>query len=116
MRGGVVSFGQGTGVRHRRLRRGAGAQRASGITDASAWRCSAASPRRSLAAPFAPLLSRYRGIFFAMLTLALSMVAVRPAGQDRRARRLRRLQHAAAPTLFGRRSRDARVGYVALRR
>ena len=27
-----------------------------------------------IAAPFAPLLSRYRGIFFAMLTLALSMV------------------------------------------
>ena len=27
-----------------------------------------------LAAPFAPLLARYRGIFFAMLTLALSMV------------------------------------------
>ena len=27
-----------------------------------------------VAAPFAPLLSRYRGIFFAMLTLALSMV------------------------------------------
>src|SRR4029450_5541764 len=28
-----------------------------------------------VAAPFAPLLARYRGIFFAMLTLALSMVA-----------------------------------------
>ncbi len=27
-----------------------------------------------VAAPFAPLLARYRGIFFAMLTLALSMV------------------------------------------
>ncbi len=28
----------------------------------------------AIAAPFAPLLARYRGIFFAMLTLALSMV------------------------------------------
>jgi ABC-type branched-subunit amino acid transport system permease subunit len=27
-----------------------------------------------ITAPFAPLLARYRGIFFSMLTLALSMV------------------------------------------
>jgi branched-chain amino acid transport system permease protein len=34
----------------------------------------AAARRLLVAAPFAPLLARYRGIFFAMLTLALSMV------------------------------------------
>ena len=40
----------------------------------SAWRSLGGVAAALVAAPFAPLLSRYRGIFFAMLTLALSMV------------------------------------------
>jgi len=73
MRGGVVSFGQGmvfaaggyaAALLYNRL----------GFTDAIGLALAGGLAAVLIAAPFAPLLSRYRGIFFAMLTLALSMV------------------------------------------
>ena len=73
MRGGVVSFGQG-------LVFAAGGYTAAllssklGVTDALLLVLSGGAAASLLAAPFAALLARYRGIFFAMLTLALSMV------------------------------------------
>jgi ABC-type branched-subunit amino acid transport system permease subunit len=73
MRGGVVSFGQG-------LVFAAGGYAAAllsskaGVTDALLLTVAGGSAAVLLAGPFAPLLARYRGIFFAMLTLALSMV------------------------------------------
>ncbi len=73
MRSGVVSFGQGL------VFAGGGyaaalAARHFGISDAFVLIALGGVGGVVLAAPFAPLLSRYRGIFFAMLTLALSMV------------------------------------------
>ena len=73
MRGGVVSFGQG-------LVFAAGGYAAAlistklGMTDALLLTAAGGAAAVLLAAPFAALLARYRGIFFAMLTLALSMV------------------------------------------
>ena len=73
MRGGVVSFGQG-------LVFAVGGYAAAllsnklGFTDALRLALAGGAAAALIAAPFAPLLSRYRGIFFAMLTLALSMV------------------------------------------
>lgn len=73
MRGGVVSFGQG-------LVFAAGGYAAAlagmywGLSDALLLVAIGGLGAVLIAAPFAPLLSRYRGIFFAMLTLALSMV------------------------------------------
>ena len=73
MRSGVVPFGQG-------LVFAAGGYTAAllfnklGITDALALSMMGGVTAFLLALPFAPLLARYRGIFFAMLTLALSMV------------------------------------------
>src|SRR3982751_5068380 len=73
MRGGVVSFGQGlvfaigayaAALAYTRL----------GMTDAIGLAVLGGIVATLAVAPFAPLLSRYRGIFFAMLTLALSMV------------------------------------------
>jgi branched-chain amino acid transport system permease protein len=73
MRGGVVPFGQGlvfaaggycAALLYNRL----------GFTDAIGLALSGGVAAVLISAPFAPLLSRYRGIFFAMLTLALSMV------------------------------------------
>ena len=73
MRGGVVPFGQGmvfaiggyaAALFYNRL----------GFTDAIGLALAGGVAAVLIAAPFAPLLSRYRGIFFAMLTLALSMV------------------------------------------
>jgi ABC-type branched-subunit amino acid transport system permease subunit len=73
MRGGVVSFGQGL------VFAGGGYAAALlsnkfGVSDALALIAAGGVAAVLLSAPFAPLLSRYRGIFFAMLTLALSMV------------------------------------------
>jgi ABC-type branched-subunit amino acid transport system permease subunit len=73
MRGGVVPFGQGMvfaigGYSAALLFNKAGFTDALGLTLAGGVMATL------IAAPFAPLLSRYRGIFFAMLTLALSMV------------------------------------------
>ncbi len=73
MRGGVVSFGQG-------LVFGAGGYAAAllsnhtGLQDAVVLVLAGGLAAALVAAPFAPLLARYRAIFFAMLTLALSMV------------------------------------------
>ena len=73
MRGGVVSFGQG-------LVFGAGGYAAAllsnhtGLQDGVALVLAGGIAAALVAAPFAPLLARYRAIFFAMLTLALSMV------------------------------------------
>ena len=73
MRSGVVPFGQG-------LVFAAGGYTAAllfnrlGITDALALSLMGGVTAFLIALPFAPLLARYRGIFFAMLTLALSMV------------------------------------------
>jgi ABC-type branched-subunit amino acid transport system permease subunit len=73
MRGGVVPFGQGMVF-------AAGGYTAAlvynqlGFTDALGLALAGGLAAVLIAAPFAPLLSRYRGIFFAMLTLALSMV------------------------------------------
>ena len=73
MRGGVVAFGQG-------LMSAIGGYTAAlifqklGFTDGIALTLLGGLAATLLTAPFAPLLSRYRGIFFSMLTLALSMV------------------------------------------
>ena len=73
MRSGVVPFGQG-------LVFAAGGYAAAlvfnrlGITDALLLSALGGVTAFLIALPFAPLLARYRGIFFAMLTLALSMV------------------------------------------
>ena len=73
MRSGVVPFGQG-------LVFAAGGYAAAllfnraGVTDILLLASAGGVAAFLVAAPFAPLLARYRGIFFAMLTLALSMV------------------------------------------
>lgn len=73
MRSGVVPFGQG-------LVFAAGGYAAAlafkhlGVRDALLLCLLGGVAGLMVAAPFAPLLARYRGIFFAMLTLALSMV------------------------------------------
>jgi len=73
MRSGVVSFGQGFVF-------GAGGYAAAlaanhwGVSDALLLILLGGTTSALLAAPIAPLLARYRGIFFAMLTLAISMV------------------------------------------
>ena len=73
MRGGVVAFGQG-------LMSALGGYAAAlvfqhwGITDGLVLPLLGGAVALLITAPFAPLLARYRGIFFSMLTLALSMV------------------------------------------
>lgn len=73
MRGGLVSFGQG-------LYYCLGAYTATllanmlGVTDIFLLSLAAAAICGAVGAGFGPLLANYRGIFFAMLTLALSMV------------------------------------------
>ena len=110
MRGGVVPFGQGmlfavggytAALAYNRL----------GFTDALGLALAGGIAAVLIAAPFAPLLSRYRGIFFAMLTLALSMVTYGLlmklsilGGSDG--------FNLGRPTLFGQKLPDARVGYI----
>jgi ABC-type branched-subunit amino acid transport system permease subunit len=73
MRGGVVAFGQG-------LMSAIGGYAAAlvflnwGVTDAVVLALLGGFIAMLITAPFAPLLARYRGIFFSMLSLALSMV------------------------------------------
>lgn len=73
MRGGVVAFGQG-------LMSAIGGYAAAlvflngGVTDAVVLALLGGVSAMLITAPFAPLLARYRGIFFSMLSLALSMV------------------------------------------
>ena len=110
MRGGVVPFGQGMSF-------AIGGYTAAllfnklGLTDALALPFAGGLVAVVIAVPFAPLLSRYRGIFFAMLTLALSMVTYGL---------LMKLEllggsdgfNLGRPTLLGRKLPDARVGYI----
>jgi branched-chain amino acid transport system permease protein len=110
MRGGVVSFGQGL------VFAGGGYAAALlsgklGVSDALLLAAAGGAAATLIALPFAPLLARYRGIFFAMLTLALSMVLYGVlvktdalGGSD--GFNMRR------PTLFGMRIADAWSGYV----
>src|SRR6185295_5268095 len=110
MRGGVVPFGQGmvfavggyaAALIYNKL----------GFTDAIGLALAGGCAAVLVAAPFAPLLSRYRGIFFAMLTLALSMVTYGL---------LMKLEilggsdgfNVGRATLLGWRPPDAQVGYV----
>ena len=73
MRGGVVAFGQG-------LMSAIGGYAAAllflhwGVTDAIVLAVLGGLSAMLITAPFAPLLARYRGIFFSMLSLAFSMV------------------------------------------
>ena len=73
MRGGVVAFGQG-------LMAALGGYTAALVFAHFQWTDALLLPLLGgvcamlITAPFAPLLARYRGIFFSMLTLALSMV------------------------------------------
>jgi len=110
MRGGVVPFGQG-------MMLALGGYTAAlafnklGFTDALGLALAGGVVSMLAAAPFAPLLSRYRGIFFAMLTLALSMVTYGLlmkievlGGSDG--------FNLGRPTLFGQALPDARVGYI----
>lgn len=110
MRGGVVPFGQGM-----MLALGGYAAALTfnylGFTDALGLALGGGLVAALVAAPFAPLLSRYRGIFFAMLTLALSMVTYgllmkldMLGGSDG--------FNVGRPTLLGQALPDARVGYV----
>jgi len=110
MRGGVVPFGQGmvfaiggyaAALIYNRL----------GFTDAIGLALAGGVAAVLIAAPFAPLLSRYRGIFFAMLTLALSMVTYGL---------LMKLEtfggsdgfNLGRPTLLGHRLPDDKVGFI----
>jgi len=110
MRGGVVPFGQGMVF-------AAGGYTAAllynklGFTDALGLAVCGGVAAVLVAAPFAPLLSRYRGIFFAMLTLALSMVTYgllmkldALGGSDG--------FNVGRPTLLGQKLPDDRVGYT----
>ena len=110
MRGGVVPFGQGMVF-------AAGGYTAAlvynklGFTDALGLALAGGMAATLIAAPFAPLLSRYRGIFFAMLTLALSMVTYGllmkvdvMGGSDG--------FNLGRPTLLGNKLPDERVGWI----
>jgi len=110
MRGGVVPFGQGmvfaiggytAALLFNKL----------GFTDALGLALAGGVLATLIALPFAPLLARYRGIFFAMLTLALSMVTYGLGmkldvlgGSDG--------FNVGRATVFGWRPPDAQVGYV----
>jgi branched-chain amino acid transport system permease protein len=109
MRSGVVPFGQG-------LVFAAGGYAAAllfnkaGVTDILLLCAAGGAAAFLLAAPFAPLLARYRGIFFAMLSLALSMVlygflmkTTALGGSDG--------FNVTRPTLFGWKAPDATAHY-----
>lgn len=110
MRGGVVSFGQGL------VFAGGGYTAALlsnklGVSDALLLTAAGGAVAALMALPFAALLARYRGIFFAMLTLALSMVLYGVlvksdalGGSDG--------FNMSRPTLLGMRIADAWSGYV----
>lgn len=110
MRGGVVPFGQG-------MMFAIGGYCAAllanklGVTDALVLTMAGGLMAMLVALPFAPLLSRYRGIFFAMLTLAMSMVTYGLlmklswfGGSDG--------FNMSRPTLFGSKLPDATSGYI----
>jgi len=110
MRGGVVPFGQG-------MMLALGGYTAAlafnqlGVTDVLLLTLGGGLVSALVAAPFAPLLSRYRGIFFAMLTLALSMVLYGLlmklsilGGSDG--------FNVGRPTLLGQKLPDSHSGYI----
>jgi len=110
MRGGVVSFGQGLVFAGGGYAVALFANRL-GVTDALLLTLAGGAVAALMALPFAPLLARYRGIFFSMLTLALSMVLYGVlvktdalGGSDG--------FNMSRPTLFGMRIADAWSGYV----
>jgi ABC-type branched-subunit amino acid transport system permease subunit len=74
MRGGLVSFGQGLFYCAGAYAAGL-AMRYGGIGDAAVLMVAGALVALALALVIAPLIAGYRGIFFATLTLALSMIA-----------------------------------------
>lgn len=110
MRGGVVPFGQGMVFAVGGYAAALLANKA-GITDALLLTLAGGLLAMTVALPFAPLLSRYRGIFFAMLTLALSMVTYGL---------LMKLEwfggsdgfNLSRPTLLGMKLPDAHAGYL----
>jgi branched-chain amino acid transport system permease protein len=110
MRGGVVPFGQG-------MMFAVGGYTAAllanklGVSDALVMTLAGGVVTALVALPFAPLLSRYRGIFFAMLTLALSMVTYGLlmkldwfGGSDG--------FNLSRPTMFGMKLPDEHAGFV----
>jgi ABC-type branched-subunit amino acid transport system permease subunit len=110
MRGGVVSFGQGLVFAAGGYAAALLSSRA-GVSDALLLVAAGGAAAVLLAGPFALLLARYRGIFFAMLTLALSMVlygvlvkAEALGGSDG--------FNMSRPTLLGMKVADAWSGYV----
>lgn len=110
MRGGVVSFGQG-------LVFALGGYTAAllfgklGVTDALLLALAGGVAAALVALPFSVLIARYRGIFFAMLTLALSMVLF---GLLSKVESLGGSDgfNMGRPTLLGFKLADAWVGYV----
>ena len=110
MRSGVVPFGQGM-VFAIGGYTAALAFNELGITDALLLALAGGIAGTLVAVPFAPLLARYRGIFFAMLTLALSMVVyglltkITPLGGSDGF-------NMGRPTVLGMQLPDARVGYA----
>jgi ABC-type branched-subunit amino acid transport system permease subunit len=110
MRSGVVPFGQG-------LVFAAGGYAAAllfnkaGLTDILLLSALGGLAGAAIAAPFAPLLARYRGIFFAMLTLALSMVLY---GLLMKTETLGGSDgfNVSRATLFGRKAPDAQAHYL----
>ena len=110
MRGGVVSFGQGMVFAIGGYAAALGYNRL-GFTDALGLTLLGGVTATMLGAPFAPMLARYRGIFFAMLTLALSMVTY---GLLMKVELLGSSDgfNIGRPTLLGQRLPDAHVGYV----
>jgi ABC-type branched-subunit amino acid transport system permease subunit len=110
MRGGVVPFGQGMVFAVGGYTAALLANKL-GLTDALLMTLAGGTVSALIALPFAPLLSRYRGIFFAMLTLALSMVTYGL---------LMKLEwfggsdgfNLGRPTLLGMKLPDAYSGYV----
>ncbi|MBC8056149.1 MAG: branched-chain amino acid ABC transporter permease, partial [Rhizobiales bacterium] len=110
MRGGVVPFGQGMAFALGGYTAALAFNRL-GFTDALGLALAGGVAATALSAPFAPLLARYRGIFFAMLTLALSMVVYgllmktdALGGSDG--------FNMGRPTLLGMKLPDAHVGYT----
>jgi branched-chain amino acid transport system permease protein len=110
MRGGVVSFGQGMVFALGGYTAALAFERL-GVTDALLLTLAGAAVAALCALPFAPLIARYRGIFFAMLTLALSMVLYgllskidALGGSDG--------FNMGRVTLLGQKLPDASVGYV----
>jgi branched-chain amino acid transport system permease protein len=110
MRGGVVPFGQGMAYALGGYA-AALAYNQLGLTDLLLLTVLGGAVGALASAPFAPLLARYRGIFFGMLTLSLSMVVYGLlmkidvlGGSDG--------FNLGRPTLFGQRLPDARAGWM----